>query len=229
MASHSVIYCIASELTGRRYVGSAVDFMRRKNTHVSRMNRGVHDNRKIQRHVNKYGIADLSFSILEDVTDLTKLIEREQYYINTLKPYFNLSPTAGSCLGVKQSHESRQRRKLLKNKLGKTASDETKERYRQRMIKEWAEKPELRERAKQRTIGKPSVNKGKKLSSDQIAKITGENSVLCKLSDDVIREIRRSHIPRNREFSCRALAKKYGVAHQYISRIVHNQERKYVA
>jgi len=48
------------------------------------------------------------FSILE-FCPVDKLIEQEQYYIDTLHPEFNICPIAGSSLGVKHTEESKQK------------------------------------------------------------------------------------------------------------------------
>lgn len=99
---------IQTSVNEKRYIGSAVNFRRRKSAHWSTLNKGCHPNRHLQRHVNKYGIEVLSFSVLERC-NTGSLIEREQYYLDTLKPEFNGSPTAGSPLGFKHSEEAKQK------------------------------------------------------------------------------------------------------------------------
>lgn len=224
--ARSVIYKIRSMATGREYVGSAGDFGLRKNVHLSQLRRGVHHAIKLQRHFNKYGEGDLVFDILEDIQNRELLVGREQFYIDSANPYFNSCPLASSCLGVKHSEESKARRKHLKNRLGKKNTPEQREKSSQAQIKRF-QKPEERERARLRAIGN-THKRGTHISQAQILSMVGENSVNCKLSDDQIREIRSSHIPRHRDFSTRALARKYGVSHQLVSKVVHLKERKYV-
>ena len=50
---------------------------------------------------NNYGVDVLKFEILE--FDCKQLILREQYYIDTLKPFFNICKIAGSRSGTTQS------------------------------------------------------------------------------------------------------------------------------
>jgi group I intron endonuclease len=65
-----------------------------------------------------------SLIILEyiDITNLSKedtlqlILEREQHYLDTLNPNYNLNPTAGSRLGSKHSAETRAKMSLAKNK-----------------------------------------------------------------------------------------------------------------
>lgn len=45
--------------------------------------------------------------MIELVEDKSKLIEREQFYLDTLKPRYNCNLVAGSPLGVKHTEESR--------------------------------------------------------------------------------------------------------------------------
>ena len=72
----SGIYQIHSILTGRVYIGSAVNLKRRKQRHLLDLKDNKHDNPYLQRHYNKYGI-DLQFSVIERCSK-EKLIEREQ-------------------------------------------------------------------------------------------------------------------------------------------------------
>jgi group I intron endonuclease len=60
----------------------------------------------------KHGESAFVLEILELVTDQGRLVEREQYWIDELdsanpRTGFNISPTAGNCLGCKHSDEAR--------------------------------------------------------------------------------------------------------------------------
>ena len=105
----SGIYIIKSTLNGKSYVGSAVNLNRRYSTHLCQLSKNYHPCKYLQNHCNKYGIDDLIFNILE-FCDKEKLIEREQFYIDTLKPIipngFNTRIKAESSLGCKQKPES---------------------------------------------------------------------------------------------------------------------------
>ena len=95
------IYQIVHVPTGRLYVGSSANVSKRTNEHRRLLESQDHYNRKLQNAWNKYGGEEFAFAIVECVPDLAMLINREQHYIDTLKPAFNLSPTAGSCRGIK--------------------------------------------------------------------------------------------------------------------------------
>lgn len=59
------IYIIESKVhPDRSYVGSACNFNSRRNRHLGDLRKDIHNNVKLQAHYNKYGEADLMFSII---------------------------------------------------------------------------------------------------------------------------------------------------------------------
>jgi len=110
------IYKIQSSSKPERvYIGSAVSIQRRRYEHLYKLRKGKHDSPKFQNHYNKYGESDLVFSTIEECLP-SLLIIREQYFIDTLKPWFNARLIAESNLGIKWSEESRI--KMIGNKNG---------------------------------------------------------------------------------------------------------------
>lgn len=108
---NSGIYKIQSKIKPERiYVGSALLLTTRWATHKNELLKGKHDNPRLQNHVNKYGINDLEFSVIE-LCFKWALIAREQYYIDSMNPFFNIAKIAGSTLGVKMGPPSEERRK----------------------------------------------------------------------------------------------------------------------
>ena len=105
--AQSGIYKIQSIIKPERiYIGSAIDIKERWIRHRYTLNFNKHRNIKLQRHYNKYGKNDLKFSVLELCLNIF-LIEREQYYIDKCKPYFNICKIAQSHLGIKRSEETK--------------------------------------------------------------------------------------------------------------------------
>jgi group I intron endonuclease len=62
-------------------------------------------NRPMERALLKYGFSNFSLEILE-YCDYEDLLKREQYYLDTLKPKYNIVKIAGSTIGYKHSEES---------------------------------------------------------------------------------------------------------------------------
>lgn len=115
------IYKITNTITNDFYIGSAVNFKNRRWGHISSLKKNKHKNRFIQNSWNKYGENAFIFEIVEIVDAKENLIDREQYWIDTLSPTFNLAKKAGSPLGVKHSEKSRKNMSLAHK--GKSLSE----------------------------------------------------------------------------------------------------------
>jgi group I intron endonuclease len=60
----------------------------------------------ISRALIKYGYSNFILEILE-YCDVLVLLKREQYYLDLLKPTYNIAKIAGSTLGVPKSEETK--------------------------------------------------------------------------------------------------------------------------
>lgn len=96
--SDSGIYAILQLSTGRHYVGSAKSLSLRWNKHLSDLRKNRHHNQKLQRAWNKYGEGDFRFDVIEKC-EAEDLVEREQFFIDSTLPFFNLLRHARSALG----------------------------------------------------------------------------------------------------------------------------------
>lgn len=65
----------------------------------------VKSNRPIDRALLKYGFSNFRLEILE-YGDKNNVLIREQYYMDMLKPQYNIAELAGSTLGYKHTPES---------------------------------------------------------------------------------------------------------------------------
>jgi len=127
----SGIYQIKNLITLKVYVGSAIDLTKRKAVHFYRLRNGNHHSIYLQSSFNKHGENNFEFQVLEYVKDLDNLIEREQFWFSwtnccNRQNGYNLSPLAGSSLGVKHSEETKAN--WSKQRKGAKRSDETKSR-----------------------------------------------------------------------------------------------------
>ena len=91
------IYKITNKVTGSCYIGSAVSFKKRWAQHRSHLNRNIHHSFKLQNSFNKHG--DVFEYVVLLFCDKTDLIFYEQRALDIYKPKYNVSYTAGSCLG----------------------------------------------------------------------------------------------------------------------------------
>lgn len=102
------VYQITNIVNDKIYVGSTTDsFRQRFSSHKSLLRRHIHPNIHLQRSWDKHGESNFTFTILECIDDSSKIIEREQYYIDELKPHYNISPTAGNTSGVPCSNKTK--------------------------------------------------------------------------------------------------------------------------
>ena len=102
------IYKITNTVTGKFYIGSAVNIKIRWAVHRSQLGANKHHNRHLQNSWNKHGEYSFTFEVLE-CCEKERLIEREQFYIDNEKPAYNISPTAGNSLGVKRTDETKRK------------------------------------------------------------------------------------------------------------------------
>lgn len=151
----SGVYKITLIKDRRIYIGSAADIHRRwkwhKNSQVQ----------LIGKMIKKYGKSAFIFEILEEVEPIKeKLEEREQYYLDTLRPFpwnnncgFNLSPTAYSPLGIKRSEETK---KKMKEVWHRTRTDEYFNQLSEKIKgdKNPAKLPEVRKKISESMLGK---------------------------------------------------------------------------
>jgi len=130
-----------THIEGKRYVGSAVDTSKRLLHYFSTKYLDKNKNMSICRALKEHGYGAFSLSILEyiDIRDLSKedarnlILGREQYFLDSLSPEYNLLKIAGSSMGFKHSEESLAKlSKAMKGEnnprgmLGKTHSAEAK-------------------------------------------------------------------------------------------------------
>lgn len=113
------IYEILNTVNGKRYIGSAVDFGKREKQHFRGLAGRRHHNSKLQNSWDKHGPAAFEFRPVM-ICAPTDLILWEQRYIDEFKPEYNLSPTAGSPLGMKHTLESRANMSAGHNGVGQT-------------------------------------------------------------------------------------------------------------
>ena len=159
----SGIYRIQSRLKpGSIYIGSTSNIKQRWKLHLSELKRNIHKNNKLQNHFNKYGEDDLIFIIIEPCFPQF-LIDREQYYIDSLKPFFNICLRANNTFGVKRSKETR--KKISDAVRLRVISEETKKKMSERMKgNQWNLGRKLTDEHKEKIGKSGGKNKGYKFS-----------------------------------------------------------------
>lgn len=116
--SMSGIYKITNLVNGKIYIGSAKDIPNRWRVHKSDLSLQKHGSITLQRSWNLHGEKAFKFEFIEHVANITKLVEREQHWLDLLKPYdlnigYNILKIAGSRLGSKHTEEFKAKRSAL--------------------------------------------------------------------------------------------------------------------
>lgn len=115
-----VIYFIQNHETGKFYIGSTVNFKHRFNEHKRKLNINTHANIKLQNAWNKYSQSSFTFSIIEYVDKIEDLLIREQYFMDLLKPEYNIALSATAPMqGRKHSKETIKKIKKYLNSIPK--------------------------------------------------------------------------------------------------------------
>lgn len=124
----SGIYRITCTLTGRFYIGSAINLQTRQAQHLYALRNNQHHTQPLQNAFNKYGEDAFTFEVIELVLPMFQ-VEREQYWLDALKPFgkrgFNINRTANK---PAFSPETCERIRLAK--LGHSVSQETRDKLR---------------------------------------------------------------------------------------------------
>lgn len=108
----SGVYIITNLANGKIYIGSAANSLaQRLHNHKYKLSKNKHENEHLQRAVNKYGIENFTFEILEEYPK-EFVVSMEQWWINMLDSCnrergYNKKPVAGSSLGYKFTEEQK--------------------------------------------------------------------------------------------------------------------------
>lgn len=100
----SGVYRWTNIITGNTYVGSSVNLAKRFNSYFN-FNYLSKNKMIISKAILKHGYSNFKLEILE-YCSIRNVIEREQYYLDLLKPEYNNLKTAGSSLGYKHTEET---------------------------------------------------------------------------------------------------------------------------
>lgn len=116
------VYKIKNIVNGKEYVGSALHYERRKKRHLKALRENKHHSYKLQYAFNKYGEGNFSFEVIEGTNDNSQLLSKEQFYIDTLNPAYNICMIAGSSFGIKHSEQTREKMRNAQRKYFKSNS-----------------------------------------------------------------------------------------------------------
>lgn len=205
--SDSGIYKIRNIANSHSYIGSAVNFKNRWRTHLHHLRSKKHHSPYLQRAWDKYGEQHFVFEILE-CCDKSLLIEREQFYLDSLNPEYNICKIAGSSLGVKRTPE--QIENISKSHLGQKAWN-----------KGLPQSEDQKMAHSKRMKGRRSGAKGKKWNSDSRKKLS-KSRTGTKLSESTKQKLSKKIISINMETNERVEYKSITYAAQAVGGQISN-------
>lgn len=100
------IYAIINIVTDSFYIGQTKDRDFRWSEHRKQLRGFYHHSLYLQRAWCKYGEDKFIFVVLEVLTDIHKLNEREAYWFQAINPEYNVAP-AGTMRGYKHSEQAK--------------------------------------------------------------------------------------------------------------------------
>jgi len=174
----SGIYKIVNTNNGKCYVGSSFVIQRRWNRHKRELIAGIHPNAKLQASWNKHGADAFDLVVIELVGE-DALIGREQFWIDSIAPDYNISLVAGNTAGVFPDAEARE--KMAAAKRGKPRSPETRAKISayqktrvisEETIRKASEARRGQKRTQEARLRMSLAAKGRVMSEDQKARIS---------------------------------------------------------
>jgi hypothetical protein len=107
------IYQIKNKITSKLYIGSSKNIEKRWKEHKYLLNKNKHHSMILQRAWNKYIETDFIFEIIEILDNIDNLQIREQFYLDTLLPVYNISDSAFRPPIQKHSQEHKTKMSIL--------------------------------------------------------------------------------------------------------------------
>lgn len=111
----SVIYCIFNTSNGKFYIGSTKNFYKRIGDHKRNLQNQKHFNIHLQNSFNYYGESNFKILIVELCPE-NILLYREQYYLDSLLPNYNMSKISSSPMKGRKHTEITKEKMRIKSK-----------------------------------------------------------------------------------------------------------------
>ena len=228
------IYSIKNTINGMSYVGSTKNLQKRFREHVIALQKNSHHNQHLQNAWDKYGEKSFCFMLIEEVKEMSLLLEREQYWLDKTEVYkrdkgYNICSKAISCEGVTRSDQfknnlSKKRRGPLNPNFGKKPTTETRKRmsesHKGKKNHMYGKKhtPETRKKMSEAVRRKGHVQTEEHVRK-RIANSTKKHREKSKLTPEIVKEIRR--LREEEGTKMRVLGETFGISERHVHKIVH--------
>jgi len=110
------VYTITNLINNKVYIGYSINIKQRLNKHKYTLKSNIHGNIHLQNAVNKYGIINFKFEVLEECSE-NLLCSQENYWCNLLNVHnrkygYNIAPTHPEEINKSSSIETRIKQSL---------------------------------------------------------------------------------------------------------------------
>jgi len=102
----SGIYKITNTINSKCYIGSSTRLKYRLGQHKTCLRGNYHVNKHLQSSWNKYGEGAFTFEVIETCDNV---IEREQYWMDSINPEYNILKNAESRTGYSHTDEAKRK------------------------------------------------------------------------------------------------------------------------
>ncbi len=187
------VYQIVNLVNGNCYIGSSVQIESRIFKHLAFLRRGDHPNGHLQAAFLKYGEQSFDYKLLE-VCDKEILLSREQFYLDALRPEYNICRVAGNTSGVLHGPEAKAKMSAAnignKRMLGKKHSAKTRELL-SKIASERKPSDSVKQKISQSLIGNARTL-GHKLTEDHKLKVAAASLAMWNGDDKQARRLAAS-------------------------------------
>lgn len=220
------IYFLENKVNHNNYIGATIRLRKRLLNHLKKLKRNQHSNKKIQKEWDKYQQNKFVFGVIEETTKKEKR-DREQYYINKLKPEYNKiidirkGPDPDKISQTLQGREFSQEHKdkiarANKNRIWRDKSRQKNRQHRLNSTQSEETKAKISQSLKGREVSKETREKLRKLHIG-ISKNKGEDNSSAKLTAKEVKNIKR--MLQNSKLTHKEIADIYPVSKGTIDKI----------
>lgn len=192
------VYEIRNIVNNKIYIGSSEHFGDRKTAHLYWLKKGKHHSQYLQNAYNKYGKNNFIITPLEIINDKNELFVKEQYYIDTKKPEYNIVKEVLAPMRGRHHSEETKKKLSIANKghCSHIQTEEIKNKIRETLkgrtfSKETLEKISAANTGKIRTKEQKEILNKARLKSKDL--YSGENSGVSKLTWENVNFIRNNY------------------------------------
>ena len=111
----SAVYKITNTVTGDFYIGSSKDVKRRWKEHKCPSRWKRYSNNQLYKDMQEYGVEKFDFEVIEVIEEVEEsfLKEKEQYFIEILKPTYNQMNAKGLDIDEYKKHQKKYNKEYI--------------------------------------------------------------------------------------------------------------------